>query len=132
MRGKSSKFGLLGVLAISMVGCSAPAPTPSVDAQRPANSAVDLAPSIAIPERVTASEMVKGDEPEVFETQQRRRRPWVRWRRAFYGGNPYYVPYNYYYWYSRPYYEPYYSGVYWNYYDRPGFRYRSRRFRRVY
>ena len=128
MRGKIPKLGLLSLLAISIVGCGAPAPIQNPEAQKPANNALEAVPSIPLSETITASEMVKGDDPEVYETQQRR--PYVRWRRTYYGGNPYYVPYYYYYWYPRPYYRPYYSGNYWYYHDRPGFRDRRHRFRR--
>jgi hypothetical protein len=129
MRGTIPKLGLLSLLAISMVGCGAPTPIQSSEAQKPANNALEAVPSIPLSETIQANEMVKGEEPDVIETQQRGRRPYVRWRRTIYGGRPYYVPYYYYYWYPRPYYVPYYSGNYWYYYDRPGFRYRGRRFR---
>lgn len=132
MRGKISRIGLLGTLAVGLVGCSVPTPTQSLDAQRPTSDAPEALPTIVMPDRVSSSEMVKGDDPEVFETQQRGRRPEVRWRRSYHRGSYYYVPYYYYYWYPRPYYRPYYSGDYWNYYERPGFRYRSHRFRRGY
>jgi hypothetical protein len=127
MRGKIPKAGVMGMLAIGMLGCSVPAP-PQAALEAP-NAVQEEIPRITIPDQVSSAEMVKGDDEEL-ETQQRRRRPWIRWRRAFRGGSAYYVPYYYYHWYPRPYYVPYYQGVYWNYYDRPGFRYRSRRFRR--
>ena len=132
MRGKISRIGLLGALTIGIVGCGAPTPTQSLDAQRPNSDAPEALPTIVMPDRVSPSEMVKGDDPEVIETQQRIRRPSIRWRRSYHRGSYYYVPYYYYYWYPRPYYRPYYSGNYWNYYERPGFRYRSHRFRRDY
>lgn len=129
MRGKIPKAGLMGMLAIGMLGCSVPAP-PQAALEAPTSNAVQQGiPRITIPDEINPAEMIKGDD-EALETQQRRRRPWIRWRRAFHGGNPYYVPYYYYYWYPRPYYRPYYSGDDWYYYDRPGFRYRSRRFYR--
>jgi|GEM_PF-3600248 len=135
MSGKIPRAGLLGMLAVAVVGCNAPPATQAPLVTNQTSLPADAIPTIPMPDQISPSEMVTGEDTEL-ETQQRwrgrGRRPAIRWRRTFYGGSPYYVPYYYYYWAPQPYYVPYYSGVYWNYYDRPGFRYRSRRFRRGY
>ncbi len=129
MRGTFPKAGVMGLLALSMVGCSSPAPIPSSPEAPPSSAAVSEIPRLTLPDEIAPGEMVKG-ENEAFETQQRYRRPWVRWRRAYRRGVPYYVPYYYYYWYPRPYYRPYYRGDDWYYYSRPGFGGPRMRFRR--
>lgn len=135
MKGKIPRAGVLGVLAVAVVGCSAPPATQVPLAADPSPASAEAIPTIPMPDQIAPGEMVKGDNPEL-ETQQRwggrGRRPAIRWRRTFYGGVPYFVPYYYFYWVPRPYYVPYYSGPYWYYYDRPGFHYRGRRFRRGY
>lgn len=133
MKGNFGRAGLLSALAIGLLGCSAAPPTQSTLDAPPLRQTAEI-PRIALSDTIAPQEMVRGEETEQ-EIQQRRRRgdgrrPSIRWRRTFYGGSYYYVPYYYYYWYPQPTYVPYYSGDYWYYYDRPGFRYRSRRFRR--
>lgn len=134
MRGKIPKSVLMGMLAIGMVGCGAPATAPVASEAVPAGTAAAEIPTMQLSDQILPHEMVDGLDPELNagqDIQQRRRRPSIRWRRSFRQGRPYYVPYYYYYWYPQPYYQPYYSGVDWYYYDRPGFRYNRRRFRRI-
>lgn len=128
MRGPILRVGLLGMLSAAMIGCHAPAPTLPGNSEAP-TSDMSALPTLRIPDAISANEMVAGED-QVLETQQRGRRPSVRWRRTIYRGVPYYVPYYYYYWAPRPYYRPYHSGAWW-YYSRPSFGARRTRFRRV-
>ncbi|MNK89024.1 hypothetical protein D3C87_1090170 [compost metagenome] len=122
MRGKIPKLGVLGVLAASMVGCGVPTPMQSLDVQPPASNAPAELPALTSPDVISPSEMVKGEDPELFETQQRVRRPVVRWRRQVHRGVVYWAPYNYFWWGARPFYRPFYTGPNVWLYRRPGFR----------
>ncbi len=108
------KTGILGLMAASMVGCSATAPTQPTG-QNPASEA--NAPVVELPRQASANELVAPQNlDEAFETQQYafRRGHRFRFRRILIANVPYFVPYYYptYVPTNYPYYVPYY-----NYYD---------------
>lgn len=117
MVNQALRTGVLGLLAVSMVGCSSMAPSQPTSATAPSQptgvQAPDAtAPIVEIPMEATAQDLLPAETMGSFDTQQisrfggRR----YRFRRIIIRSTPYYVPYYYpttYYNYWTPYYTTY-------------------------
>lgn len=121
---KVLRTGILGLLAVSMVGCSSMAPTQPTSATAPSQptgvqAPDETAPIVEIPMEAKAQDLIPAETMGSYDAQQvsiyggRR----YRFRRIIIRSIPYYVPYyyptNYYYNYWTPYYTTY--DPYWYY-----------------